>query len=409
MSEPTFPPPGERRTHFSYSQLDLFGRCGWSYDQRYITSAEVPPQPCGSKNAALLGTVVHETTEDAGAGIIRTRYAGPLPVDRLLAIYERKFQGSTLCGLEWFALGRQVLIDWCARLGAVTRGQFLAVEQKFSLPLLPGKPLIGYMDLVGQGDPGQKQVVVTDYKTGRMLPTQSDVEGSLQLGIYAAAALRLHPWAERAVVRFDMMRHGVILATTYTREQAAVVVDYCRTVAQRIESQPRDAFAPTLNPLCGWCDHRARCPARQAALTAPVGSEAHDTASGIEAVAAEYGGLTDRERAIKSRKAELAKLLRAALGQGGEEGLTLAGRRYRLVTTERRTHPATATLAAISRFTGADPDEYATIATVSKDKLRATLKKIGADQTREDRALLKAEIDAVATVTAGQRLDCRKV
>jgi len=399
------PPPDRRhREHYSYSSLSTFDRCGFAFAKGYLTDGKPPADLPTAKQAADTGKAVHDTLEHAGAAIVRASYRGQLEPERLVALFRRKMQTDSLFGVEWALLGEDLLHEWAERIGTLQHVQL--VEHRFDL-LVEDRRLMGYVDRIDVLPDGT--VYVVDYKTGKYRPTAKDLEGDLQLGIYAAVAWRLYPKATRVVVALDLLRHGYSVEREISRFEADGVVGYAYALIRRIEDDP-DAFAPRLNTLCSWCDHRATCPAWKAALHAPLGTPAHDLTD-LASVAAEYAHLTICDRLISKRKTELGKVLKEHLKQSDdpEDAIEAAGKRFRLLPTTSKTYPVKE---ALVKLTGAGVpfDAYQHL-TLPQKTVSALLKKLGdGDEpqlTREQVALLTAELDAIAKTRRNTRLDVR--
>jgi len=395
------PPIGRRyRDHYSYSSLDTFERCGFSFAKRYLTDGKAPPALADARAAADTGKLVHSVNEEAAEGIVRTGYRGPIPVDRLLALYWRKFAQTDLVGIDWALIGEDCLQLWAKRIGSLPH--VAEVEHRFDL-LIDGARLMGYIDRIDRLPDGT--VVVTDYKTGKYRPSQRELESSLQMGIYAAVAWRLYPDAPAVVVALDLMRHDYQLTATMTRDKADNVLKYARALITRIEEAP-DAFEPKLNGLCGWCDWRATCPAWKAATRSPIGTPAADLTD-IDSACAEYAHLTAAEGLIKKRKSEIAKVVRTHLEADNLDELEAGGKTFKVIGTTSRTYPVKSVLARLE--TAGVPHDLYDALTLDQKRVSALLKKIGAGDalTREQVTLLEAELHAIAKTRRGQRLAVR--
>lgn len=121
-------------------------------------------------------------------------------------------------------------------------------------------------------DDREGQLVVVDYKTNRVAPTQDEARTSLPLALYAAAVWKMF---RRRCVRVELhhVPSGRVAAHEHTAESLRRKVDEAESIAsdaQRADADfarfgPESAlFPPRVGPLCQWCDFRAHCPAGQA-------------------------------------------------------------------------------------------------------------------------------------------------
>ncbi|MEZ5115134.1 MAG: PD-(D/E)XK nuclease family protein [Candidatus Nanopelagicales bacterium] len=120
-------------------------------------------------------------------------------------------------------------------------------------------------------------LVVVDYKTGRRVPTEDDVRGSLALAAYAAAVRRT---LKRPCTRVELhhVPSGVRVGWEHTDASLARHLGRMDDIAEEAaaaerawrEDPDRDitAFEARTGVLCGWCDLRDHCPQGRAAAPA---------------------------------------------------------------------------------------------------------------------------------------------
>ena len=117
------------------------------------------------------------------------------------------------------------------------------------------------------------QLVVVDYKTSRVAPTDDDARTSLALGLYAAAAWKMF---RRRTLRVELhhVPTGTVAAHEHTPESLTRKVEQARSIARDARragldfaerGESSESFPPRPGPLCGWCDLRMHCPEGQAA------------------------------------------------------------------------------------------------------------------------------------------------
>ena len=99
-------------------------------------------------------------------------------------------------------------------------------------------------------------VVVDDYKSGRRILGQSEVENSLQLRTYGWVKLQD---AEEILIRFLYVRYGAERKALVRKEALADVPRDLERRMAKIDAE-RD-FDARLSPLCHWCAWRNQCPA----------------------------------------------------------------------------------------------------------------------------------------------------
>lgn len=124
-------------------------------------------------------------------------------------------------------------------------------------------------------DPGAGHLAVIDYKTGKRVPGQDEVRGSIALALYAICVSRaLHQPCSRVEL------HHVPSATAVTWDHTELALQRHLTrvldIAEEMRSaeaqacpnapaEDQSAFPARPGPLCGWCDFHHLCPEGQQA------------------------------------------------------------------------------------------------------------------------------------------------
>ncbi|TQJ49741.1 PD-(D/E)XK nuclease family protein [Phycicoccus sp. SLBN-51] len=147
--------------------------------------------------------------------------------------------------------------------------QPLGIERTVSLKT-ERLALQGRIDRLDERD---GELVVVDYKTSRVAPTDDEPRTSLPLALYAAATWKMF---RRRCVRVELhhLPTGTVAAHEHTGESLKRKIDEAESIArdaQRAEADYAEVgvdsgrFPANVTPLCQWCDFRAHCPAGQAA------------------------------------------------------------------------------------------------------------------------------------------------
>ncbi len=121
-----------------------------------------------------------------------------------------------------------------------------------------------------------RELVVVDYKTGRIASTVEEARSSLALALYALAAgrvLRRHC----EIVELHHLPTGLIARWEHTSasldrqlRRAEDIASECSAADETYRAEPRSGqddaiFPPQPGVWCGWCDFRAHCPDGQQA------------------------------------------------------------------------------------------------------------------------------------------------
>jgi len=171
------------REYLSVSQVTMFQRCPRQYYFRYIENLVLPPGV-----AMAEGSAMHRALEHA---LHAKQQNDILPVDTLVDVFRARWKSEDEIVFDdekgenenmIFARSRVFLSQY--------RQDFLPVidpieiEQRFVVSLVPGIPVVGFIDLIDRGEEDRIDTVVDHKVTGRM-KSAHEVENDMQLTLYA--------------------------------------------------------------------------------------------------------------------------------------------------------------------------------------------------------------------------------
>lgn len=161
---------------------------------------------------------------------------------------------------RWGNLALAMLDNYCGMSDLKSRPAFIeeTVEVAVSDFLL-----LGRIDRIDEVAPGYFEVI--DYKTGRAVPTQRDLDKDLQMTIYATVAKHHYGFVPSRLTA-DYLRDGLSIATTRTVDDIAEGIDEIRNIIGRIKSCKEFEARP--GRLCRWCDFLEICDAGSEAVQA---------------------------------------------------------------------------------------------------------------------------------------------
>jgi putative RecB family exonuclease len=288
-------PAGDGPTplRLSFSRVDTYQTCPLQYRFGYVDGLPSAPSPHLS-----WGSSVHAALEAWWTA----KLPEAPPVDVLLQALYDQWDDEGFAGMEraeklkWYRHAQEVLRRHHARF-APTYVPAIATEQWFEIDLGDGIVVAGSIDHVAPTGDGRFGIV--DWKTNRKAKTRSQVAGSLQLAIYALAAVEL--WGhEPDWVALDFVVPGLRVTVDRADIDTDAALAEIRSVAELVRAE---AFEPRPNNLCPWCDYRALCPAFQ--------GEGPDVA-GVAVV--ELRKLRRRAQRDAERIARLEQVVRDRLG-----------------------------------------------------------------------------------------------
>jgi putative RecB family exonuclease len=247
---------------FSHSSLTSFETCPKKYQLRYVL--KVPADTEGIE--AFVGKRVHEVLErlyqfaardmvPSLARVIarfRANWAEQYDAERLRIVR------SELGPEDYQRAGERCLENAYRRLYPFD-DETLGLEHAVQFPLDgDGRYAVrGVIDRLVRARDGALEI--HDYKTGRRLPSQDELDRDRQLALYeigVRAALR-----EEGEVRlvWHYLLQNQVRTSTRTAEQLAALREVtCRTI-DRIRAE--EAWEARPGKLCAWCEYRSICPA----------------------------------------------------------------------------------------------------------------------------------------------------
>jgi putative RecB family exonuclease len=235
----------------SYTQVTTYQRCPHKYQLAYVDRIPVPKTP-----NLHLGNVVH-----GALSFMHKPGNLALPAqEAVIAEFCRLWQAEQAEIPEdqrdqYFQQGVEMLQRHYAREQSHTdRRQTATVEQYFSIPFAQDDNIAGRIDRVDVLDNGVLEVL--DYKTGRRMPAQTDVNADLQLAIYRLAAQELLYPGKTVVTSFYYLLHGLTFTAEHTPRQLEEMKAEITDIIGNIE---KGEFSPRVDRSCDWCDYRSHC------------------------------------------------------------------------------------------------------------------------------------------------------
>ncbi|MEY9211287.1 PD-(D/E)XK nuclease family protein [Thermobifida halotolerans] len=245
----------------SPSRAADFMQCPLLFRFRVIDRLPERPSP-----AAKRGTLVHAVLERLFELPAETRTP-----DSALALLEPQWRGLREREPEVVEMfpDEEAVQAWLAEARALVRRYFDMEspqrleprhrELRMEVPLESGPRLLGYVDRVDVAPGGRVRIV--DYKTGRRPRERYEDKARFQIFFYGVML-----WRDTGRVpdRLQLLYLGDGTTRWYdpTEEELRNAEAHIRSVWDDITATARSGrWLPRRSPLCGWCDHRALCPA----------------------------------------------------------------------------------------------------------------------------------------------------
>ena len=248
---------------FSPSSLSCFDNCPRQYAFRYVEKIDVDSEGV----EAFVGKRVHEVLERlylfVGQGMLPSIHK---VIARYYANFDEQYDAARVriaregTPLDFYRdAGAQGLDRFYRRHYPFDRDETVGLERKIQFRLdEDGRYAVrGIIDRIARAKDGVLEI--HDYKTGRRIPKQDELDRDRQLGLYELGIRE--QLGEAGDVR--LVWHYVIRDESRSSQRSPEQRELLRHETARAIDKIRAEreFAPRPSGLCNWCEFRDRCPA----------------------------------------------------------------------------------------------------------------------------------------------------
>lgn len=256
---------------FSPSSLSCFDNCPKQYHFRYVEPLAVDQEGI----EAFVGKRVHEVLERlyrfVAEGLVPSREK---VIWRYQQNFEARFDPARVrivregTDVDWYrAAGARGLENYYQRHYPFDADRTLGLEKpiRFDLDTEGRYALRGIIDRLVRARDGALEI--HDFKTGRRVPKQEELDRDRQLGLYELGVReQLGETGEIRLVWHYVVPDQVRTSTRTPEQRDALREATARSIDQiRSETQ----WAPRQSALCDWCEFRPYCPAFGGTRPAP--------------------------------------------------------------------------------------------------------------------------------------------
>jgi superfamily I DNA/RNA helicase/RecB family exonuclease len=240
-------PPDKLRT--SYSRISTYDNCGLQYLYQVVLGLD----PESSHNMAF-GSWIHKVFEEI------ERHKFPTP-DDARARFEELFDPSVFPNAavaRQFHREGEIMLDRYVRY--LKPGKSSVVEKSFKVDF-DGHRISGRIDRV---DKVGKNLIVSDYKTSKSVPSWEEAQESLQLAIYYLAARSDdelaalgEPSSMQLIYPNAPISRGDVQRRCQNPDEAEAAL---QRLPKLIEGVLEEDFRPKPDADCTWCRFKPICP-----------------------------------------------------------------------------------------------------------------------------------------------------
>ena len=247
---------------YSHSRLGTFEQCPLKFKFQYIDKIKKPDVVTVE---AFVGFRVHEAFQKLYDDLLLDRLNS---LEELLAYFrefwnrswtpEVKIVRAGMTPENYREHGEKCIRNYYERYHPFDQSQTIKTEAHLVFPLdgSGGHKFQGYIDRLARRADGTWEI--HDYKTGRWLPTQADVDKDRQLALYQIG-LPSH-WKE--IEDVELIWHYVALNKTLRSRRGHSQLDGLRkeTIELIDKIERTTEFPPQQSKLCDWCEFKPECP-----------------------------------------------------------------------------------------------------------------------------------------------------
>jgi putative RecB family exonuclease len=249
-------------TLYSHSRLSTFENCPRQFRYRYLDRIPVESESV----EAFMGKLVHAVVEKLNL----VTATGRIPslgavLRRYQAMWDEGFDAARIrivregAGPDLYrAIGARCAENFYRRHYPFDADETLGIEEKVQVELDgAGRYRVqGVVDRLARARDGA--VEIHDYKTGQRVPPQAALDRDRQLALYQLALSARFP-GEPVRLVWHYLASDRVLGSTRTAEQLEALRG--ETIARIDTVESEREFAPSVGPLCRWCEYNTRCEA----------------------------------------------------------------------------------------------------------------------------------------------------
>ncbi|NMB92141.1 MAG: PD-(D/E)XK nuclease family protein [Parcubacteria group bacterium] len=312
----------------SYSSLENFKNCPLKYKYSEIDKIKEP-----KTKEAIFGNYIHQVLKwfyqqdphfPTLEGLLEYYY-NHWPTSTGKPQKEKAYLRSQ--GFSWqdeheekdyFQEGMRILEEYYKK-NFPPKSIIMDLETKFEAVVdeTPNEPggkhiLTGVIDRIDKLPDDTIEII--DYKTGKRIPSQNDVDTNLQLSIYALGLQRKWPKIKLENLRLSLyfLKFGEKIETSKTQED---IIKTQEKIIDLIHQIQKSSFEPKSSPLCNWCGYRPLCPLWRHLYEDTLAKELNGI--NIEQKIDEYFKLREEKEKLDSQLKELKNIIELYSRQKG--------------------------------------------------------------------------------------------
>lgn len=256
---------------FSHSRLGCFEQCPRRFRYRYVERL-----PAGEQSVeAFVGKRVHDVIERLYRFVRRGRVPSlPAVLERFATLWQETFVEREVHIVredttpeDYRQLGHRCLTNFYRSHYPFDADETVALEERVTCSLDGrGRYLIqGIIDRLVRTRDGQLEI--HDYKTGRRIPSQRQLDEDRQLALYEMGVRERYGETGEIRLVWHFLQHGRLRSSQRSAGQLSALRQRTIELIDRIRAE--SDYPPRPGPLCAWCEYSHLCPASTAPRESP--------------------------------------------------------------------------------------------------------------------------------------------
>ena len=294
---------------YSASRIKHWIDCQYSCAAHYI--GNIKQEDVG---VMLGGSLFHRLAHDYMQHLIQTEQ--PTDIEAVNSIIAKGIKAEPIGVVdEYSGLFREWAPGQCNNGGKVMLEKKLAVDDNFQANDMWDSPDVFFRGVIDKLILDDIPTVI-DYKTNHVIPSEKEMENSLQTRVYPLLVSKTFGINTQIRVVYDFVRFNRQMEFIVYPEQYKAIEAWLKKKGEEIESTTE--YTATFCSRCEYCGSRADCPAIKKALKndniiMPTGE-------------ADAVSLAETLIALQGRTKEITKLLKLYLQN--HESITVGDQRY---------------------------------------------------------------------------------
>jgi RecB family exonuclease len=256
-------------TVYSHSRLSSFEKCKKQFFYRYVEKRPVETESIEAFVGKRVHAVIEKLNHFIGRGLVPSL---PKVLARFRSDWDEQFDPDRVRTVRaenppdfYRDNGERCLSNHYRRNYPFDRDESLGIEQLVGFALDDdGRYRVrGIVDRIVRAADGA--IEIQDYKTGRWVPSQQELDQDRQLALYQIGIAQRYGMASVRLVWHYLLRDQVRVSMR-TPEQLDELRARTIELIDRVEAETE--FAPTPSTLCSWCEFNDVCPAMAAKAAA---------------------------------------------------------------------------------------------------------------------------------------------